>query len=117
MWRNLVFIIIIGCGLGLSGCSSVKDRDRPGVKEAKACVKAWRAQKTILEQYTIQSCTNNGVWIVRNDASGEVFDFLNKTYTSNTTGEIELSDMPDDKKAIFTSLRKDLNNELLRVYY
>ncbi len=111
-----IFIFVI-MALMMTGCASDAPRDRAGVKEAKACVKAWRAQKTILETYEIKSCTNNGVWIADNIASGETFDFLNKTYTSPVTGEMELSDMPADKAAIFTSLRKDINKELLHIYY
>jgi hypothetical protein len=113
---RFIFILTI-MALMMTGCASDAPRDRAGVKEAKACVKAFNARKTILDTYEIKSCTNNGVWIATNIASGEIFDFLNKTYTSPVRGEIELSDMPHDKAAIFTSLRKDINKELVRLYY
>ena len=111
--RVILSIILIG---GLTACAGDGVKDRPGVKEAKACVKATRAKKPILEKYEIQSCTNNGVWIAQNISSGEVFDFLNKTYTSPETGELETDQMSSDKVAIFNGLRRDLNKELLEIY-
>ena len=101
----------------LTSCASDAPKDRPGVKEARACVKAWRAKKIILDVYEIQSCTNNGVWIVCNTTSDELFDFLNKTYTPAGGGDVNLDDMPSDAAATFTSLRVKLNKELLSIYY
>lgn len=108
--------MMVSCLFLLAGCAGDGVKDRPGVKEAKACVKAWRAKKPILEKYEIQSCTNNGVWLAQNISSGEVFDFVNKSYTSPQTGEMDIDQMPADKVAVFNGLRRDLNKELLEIY-
>lgn len=115
--RPLISLFCLIFILGLTGCSSVKERDRVGVKEAKACVKANAAKKIILDNYKITACTSNGVWTAVNIQSGEIFDFLNQDYTNAQRTTISLNELDDQDQRLFLSLRIRINKELLDLYY
>lgn len=103
--------------LSLTHCSSVKDRDRVGVKEAKACVKAKQTSKIILDEYKILACTSNGVWIAQHINTNEIFDFLNKEYKDKNDMSFEIADLASDKQKEFLKLKTRLNKELIDIYY
>jgi hypothetical protein len=100
--------------LGLSSCSTVKDRDRIGVKEAKSCIK--QKHSILLDQYQIKACTNNGIWIAINTETKEEYDFLNKTYTNSQYETSAFSDLSDSDKQSALGLQKRINAELLDLY-
>lgn len=114
MFRVLMFLVLVAT---LTACSSVKVRDRVGVKEAKACVKAKAADKIILEQYKIKACTSNGVWVVVSTETGDEIDFVNKEFLSPLKNAVNFDELEVDQAAFVKGLRKTINNELLDIYY
>ncbi len=115
---NKFFIPIISSIIifTLTSCSTVKDRDRVGVKEAKSCVKQQQKQSTILDDFIIKACTNNGVWVAANTNTNEQYDFLNKLYVDPNAETIAFSDLNDDARNAVLSLQKKINKELLDLY-
>ncbi len=114
LWRLncLVFIFL------LTACASTPP-DRPGVQEAKACMKALRENPRVLPGYVIEACTNNGVWVViAEDETGiqkAQFDFVNGEYAGVETMGIltPVMELDPDLAENFASLRQSLNKELL----
>lgn len=95
-------------------------KPRPGVMEAKSCMAHINKSPAKFDGYIIQSCTNNGVWLVeqRDPQTGRpltLYDFVNREYT---VGSAEAEPLPFDlmtepEKAQFLSLQKNLNKALL----
>jgi hypothetical protein len=116
MKRLYIFVLLPIVILGLSSCSTVKDRDRVGVKEAKSCIKQKQKNSILLDQYQIKACTNNGIWIAINTETKEEYDFLNKTYTNSQYETFAFSDLSDGDKRGALGLQKRINAELLDLY-
>lgn len=114
--RFYTVLSLFCAALCLVGCASETVRDRPGVKEAKACLKALKDRDPILERYLILSCTNNGVWVARDIQSNDQFDFVNKELTSAIDITTEFDDMDDPSRTKFSAIRKQINKELLVIY-
>jgi hypothetical protein len=106
----------------LNGCAGQKDGTRLGVHEARACMKALTKAPRILEGYEILACTNDGVWRVdqMDEKTGQwrKYDFLNREYAGPETGGtfIEWADFDSEMRQNFASLKKELNNRLLRKF-
>ena len=113
---RLFVSLLIFSALLLSSCASVKDRDRVGVREAKACIKTINSQKIILDTFKLHACTNNGVWIAENLEKNERYDFLNKELITAKNETFEFSDLDTKERAEILSLHKKINEELLDLY-
>lgn len=106
----------------LTACAGSDPKPRPGVREAKACMKSLGSSPKDFEAYIIRTCTNTGVWIVEtHDAvtgNLETYDFLNKEYTGFMTAgtPTEFKLLETGHQQAILALQKSLNNALLRDY-
>jgi hypothetical protein len=103
----------------LSGClttSSVKQR--PGVAEAKACMRVLKNNPAAIKGYVVRACTNTGVWLVdRVDPDGftlQQYDFVNRDYSGPETGFgfVPVESLGDDVIRSYKDLHKTLNKDL-----
>jgi hypothetical protein len=105
----------------LSGCATEVVKPRPGVLEAKSCMMHMNQPLKGAENYLIQSCTNNGVWMVEErdkttDSPIVIYDFVNRELTRLTTENepISIDTISSPEKEQFLALQKELNKALLR---
>ena len=117
----MINLIIIGLSfvLLLSGCAT-EVRQRPGVMEAKSCMRHLNGYAKDYPDYTIRSCTNTGVWIVeqKDSKTGVMvaqYDFVNREYMGADTGGalIHIEALGGQQERDFIVLQKALNKALL----
>jgi hypothetical protein len=119
MWSRyrLNFCAVAVCAVLLAGCASTPP-DRPGVKEAKACMHALNNNPRIIPGYVIEACTNNGVWVVvTEDGAGlqiARYDFVNGEYAGFETQGVARSvqELNPTITQNMSLLRKNLNTQL-----
>jgi hypothetical protein len=103
----------------LGGCeTSSTAKQRPGVAEARACMRALKENPAVLAGYVVRACTNTGVWMVdRVDPDGLIlsqYDFVNQEYSGPETGFgfVPVESLGDDVIQAYKKLHKDLNKSL-----
>jgi hypothetical protein len=105
----------------MSGCATEVVRQRPGVEEAKSCLRHINKSPAEHPDYIIRTCTNNGIWLVDriDKTSGMVistYDFVNGDYTGAETGgaPISIEALGGGQESEFIALQKTLNKALLQ---
>lgn len=103
----------------VSGCAT-EVKQRPGVMEAKSCMRHINHSIEDYPDYIIKSCTNTGVWVVErvDSANGFVvarYDFVNKDYAGPDTGgaAVGIDSLGGGQERDFFALQKGLNKALL----
>jgi hypothetical protein len=107
--------------MALSACATFEGEPeaRPGVREARACMKTLLSGGVITEGFIVRACTNTGVWMVDQvDPHGGLisrYDFVNRDYADPATGGglVSVDSLDTAAAATFAQMQKDLNRRLL----
>lgn len=115
--RVALFLTILALPLG--GCLTLSEvKQRPGVEEAKACMKALQTDRMALPGFVINACTSNGVWLADQiDETGAVlarYDFVNGEYGGADTGfgMVPVESLGESQIDAFKTMRQTLNQDL-----
>lgn len=114
---NLIVAGLLVAAL-LGGCQTPTAKQRPGVDEARACMRALKENPDVLAGYVVRACTYTGVWMVdRVDPDGMIlsqYDFVNQEYSGPETGFgfVPVESLGDGVIQPYKKLHKDLNKTL-----
>ena len=121
----------------LTACATEDVKPRPGVLEAKSCMKHINQSPKNYDNFVIKNCTNNGVWQVeeRDPKTGMpmiTYDFVNREYLNlqaamqfiqpaagaedefpYNENAISMDMMSEPERQQFLTLQKKLNKALL----
>lgn len=122
-FRAIRLSLLILVATTLTGCLTTGSvQQRPGVAEAKACVKALQSNATLIPGFIIKACTNTGVWQVDQvDPQGLTiasYDFVNRDYAGAETGfsPVPVDSLGEDQINAYKSVQKTINQQLVEAF-
>lgn len=117
--RYVIPLITLAATGLLTGCATTAPvKQRTGVEEARACMRALQQNPNIIPGYTIRACTNTGVWVVDQvDPLGQSmasYDFVNGDYSGPETGygPVPIDSLGETQIQAYQALHKSLNKDL-----